>query len=225
MDSLQFQKLELADTRPRCSGCQSVIEGTYYHLAGKPICPTCAEITRSAQQRPATNDVLRGLLYGSGAAVACSIGYAVITIMTDMQFALIAILVGYLVGRAMRIGSRGLGGRRCQILAVVLTYLAITISYVPLVIKAVKDQQTKTETVKTVPQAPVKVTAAGLVLALAVVSAISIASPFFGLANGFSGIIGAIIIFVGLAQAWKQTKRDERLLMGPYESAEGQAVG
>lgn len=228
MDSLQFQKLELADSRPKCISCKSPIENLYYHFGGQTICPTCANIARASQERPGNAAIMRGFLYGLGAAAACSVGYAAITVATNMQFALIAILAGYLVGRAIRIGSRGLGGRRCQILAVLLTYLAITISYVPLVIKELKEQQTRTDAPQsyTSPQPPApKVTVASFAVALAVVSAISIASPFFGLANGVSGIIGIFILFVGLAQAWKQTKRDERLLLGPYEMTEGQAVG
>jgi Na+/H+ antiporter NhaD/arsenite permease-like protein len=110
---------------------------------------------------------------------------------------------------------------------VALTYLAITTSYVPLMIKELRAQQTKTDEAKTspAPQTRPKVTIVGYTVAVAVVVALSIASPFFGLASGVSGIINVVIIFVGLAQAWKQTRRDERLLMGPYELTEGHALG
>jgi predicted RNA-binding Zn-ribbon protein involved in translation (DUF1610 family) len=53
MDSLQFQKLELADARPKCVSCKSTIENSYFHLAGQTICPTCAEIARTARDGPA----------------------------------------------------------------------------------------------------------------------------------------------------------------------------
>src|SRR5579863_561356 len=174
MDSLQFQKAEYADPRPKCLQCQSAIENTYYHLAGRTICPRCAEITRAAQGRPANTAVMRGMLYGLGAAAACSAGYAVITMTTGIQLALIAILVGYLVGRAVRIGSGGLGGLRCQIIAVVLTYLAITTSYVPLIIQAIR-QQAKTEAAKhgpaPIPPAP-RASPGTLVIAVALVTGI-----------------------------------------------------
>ena len=229
MDSLQFQKLEVADTRPKCSACKSVIESSYYHLAGKPICPTCAEIAKSAQQRPGTSGVMRGFLYGLGAAVACSIGYAVVTMTTKMEFALLAILVGYIVGRAVRVGSSGLGGRRCQILAVALTYFSITSSYVPLVIQGLRERA-KTEAAKQSDPAPAVQTrrppsAATLVIGVVAIVGIALVSPFLGLAGGVGGLISIAIIFFGLAQAWKQTKRDERLLMGPYTLEQGQAVG
>jgi hypothetical protein len=57
--------------------------------------------------------------------------YALVAILTGLEVGLIAILVGYMVGRAVRHGSGGLGGRPQQILAVVLTYFAITTSYLP----------------------------------------------------------------------------------------------
>jgi hypothetical protein len=227
MDSLQFQKVELADSRPTCVSCKSTIQNSYFHLAGRTICPTCAELARASQGRPGNTGVLRGFLFGLGAAVACAIGYAVISIATNLQFALIAILVGYLVGRAVRIGSGGLGGRRCQILAVVLTYLAITTSDIPLIIKGAREAAKKEEATKgPAPVQPAKPIATPQVaIALVVLTGIAIASPFLQLADGVSGILGAVILAVGLMQAWKQTKRDERLLMGPYTVSEGQALG
>src|SRR5439155_3866977 len=53
----------------------------------------------------------------------------------DMELGIVAIGVGLLVGIAVRKGSGGRGGRKFQALAMVLTYLSITASYVPLVLK------------------------------------------------------------------------------------------
>ena len=55
---------------------------------------------------------------------------------------------------------------------------------------------------------------------MVVLVGISLAAPFFGVASGYGGIIGLLIIFWGLQQAWKQTARDPRLLMGPYQIEE-----
>jgi cadmium resistance protein CadD (predicted permease) len=74
-------------------------------------------------------------------------------------------------------------------------------------------------------QAQKPVSAAGLALGLVVITGVAVISPFLGLASGVGGILGVIIIAVGLRQAWKQTERDDRLLMGPYELKEGQALG
>jgi len=176
--------------------------------------------------------VLRGLLYGAGAALACSICYAIITIVTGMELAIASIAVGYLVGRAVRIGSNGLGGRRCQIIAVALTYLAITGAYIPLLIKGMKEkahtqsgattgagknqQETPKEVEVQTKEGPKVPSPVGLLLGLAVLLGIALASPFLGLMEGVGGLLGIAIIAFGLMQAWKQTARPSQVLAGPY---------
>lgn len=199
MDSLQFQKAEFADSTPNCSACKVSIKGPYYQLAAQKICAACAELARINQQRPPNSAVLRGTIFGAGMAAVCSAGYAAIVMVTGMELALVAIAVGFMVGRAVRRGSDGLGGRRCQAAAVVLTYLAITMSYIPLMVRdaAVKD-----------------VTAAAYM-------AVALFYPLLALTDGVSGILGIVIIAFGLMQAWKQTARDPRVITGPFTLEEG----
>ena len=240
MDGLQFEKAEFADARPKCTRCQSPIEHTYFHLAGQMICSGCAEIARAGQQSPENKWVLRGFFRGLGMAILCAVGYAIFTYVTNIQLALLAIGVGWAVGTAVRKGSRGLGGRRCQILAVGLTYFAITISYLPLILQGAAEGAKKSAAAKSgkpesaggdvqpsaktsgiAPVAKVRAFSFGsFLIALAILVGVSLAAPFFGVASGFSGIIGLLIIFWGLQQAWKQTARDERLIMGPYSVEE-----
>ena len=227
VDALQFQKAEFADPRPKCVMCRAAIDQDYYHLAGQVICPACAEQARSTQHRPKGQWVMRGTLYGAGAALACSICYAIITMVTGFELALISILVGYLIGRAVRTGSYGLGGRRLQIVAVILTYLSITTSYAPLIVKSVWDSNKKEDSATagkagaanpgTAPQEKVAAPPpSGLLFAVAFIIGISLISPFLGLTEGVSGFLGILIIFFGLSRAWRETARDERLLLGPY---------
>lgn len=201
MDSIQFQKAEFADSSPQCSTCKSALNGAYYHLSGQAICAVCAEQARLGQQRPANASVLRGLVWGAGAAAVSSGAYAVIVMATGLELALVAIAVGFLVGRSVRRGSDGLGGRRCQAAAVLLTYLAITMSYIPLIMKS--------PTVAAVHVSPVTV------------AIVALAYPVLALTDGISGILGIAIIAFGLMQAWKQTARDPRVLTGPYTLEEG----
>ncbi len=58
--------------------------------------------------------------------------------LTGYEFGLIAILVGYAVGIAVRRGSSGRGGWPYQLLAVGLTYASIVGSYLPLVFAEVR---------------------------------------------------------------------------------------
>jgi len=243
MDGLQFQKAEFASNRPACAICKSAIERTYFHLNGHTICAACAEKTHAGQRRPSNTWVLRGLLYGAGMAVVCAVGYAIFTLVTHIEFALISIAVGYLIGRAVRYGSQGLGGRRCQIVAVLLTYFAITVSYTPLIVKGMRegakrqaDSAKAPETGKSAqPLTPVPGAANAtsgvsvqprspgallILLGLGVIITLAIAAPFLALSSGVGAIISLLIIFFGLQQAWRQTARDSRLLMGPYELEE-----
>jgi hypothetical protein len=206
MDSLQFQKAEFGGVRPKCAACAALIDRTYFHFAGRLICPACADKVSARRARPENSSLARGLIYGGGAAIGCSIGYAVIIAVTHLDLALVAILVGYLVGRAVRIGSQGLTGRRLQIAAVALSYFAITGSRVVLVVSQLAGHG-----------APM----ARLVFTIA---AVALASPFLDLRDGVGGILGLIIVVVGLAQAWRQTARDSRVLLGPYTLEEGKAL-
>jgi hypothetical protein len=73
-------------------------------------------------------------LYGAGAAGLGALIWFAITKLTGYQLGLVAVVVGLLVGKAVRKGSRGVGGRRFQILAVVLSYLSIGLANLPLAI-------------------------------------------------------------------------------------------
>jgi len=198
MDDLQFQKAEFGDNRPVCPMCKRAMEGTYYQYAGHVICASCGDRVRAGQKQPGPEHLLRGLAFGAGAAVACSVAYAAITAFSGLEIALVAILVGYLVGRAVRIGAHGLGGRNFQMIAVALTYFSITGSYLLLALRE--------------PGAEVVRNPGGVVMMLG----IALASPLLGVAGGISGILGLAIIAFGLMQAWRQTAPDPRVLKGPF---------
>src|SRR5262249_24781611 len=75
----------------------------------------------------------RALLFGIGAAVAGLIGYAMlVVILQGWTIGYISIGVGYIVGKAMMVGSKGIGGRRYQITAALLTYAAVSMAAVPI---------------------------------------------------------------------------------------------
>ena len=78
-------------------------------------------------------------MIGGAALAGCAL-YAAVAILLHAEIGLIAILVGWMVGKAIRHGSYGRGGRPQQILAVALTYFAITTSYIPVILyQAARD--------------------------------------------------------------------------------------
>ena len=235
---LQFEHAEPlpGETAPAPSGrscvaCKQPIAHTYYHAQGQVVCPSCAERIQSGQQAAPALSLARAALYGAG--LAGCILYATVTIATGLNVGLIAIVVGYMVGKAIRYASKGLGGRPQQILAVTLTYFAISTSYIPVFIyhiakrppRVAQSGQTPGQSAEGVgtaqgtappgagsvrPRPPLGRVLLSLLLLAAV-------APFLSLGSGFSGLISLFIIFIGLQQAWRLTGRTEILIMGPYE--------
>jgi hypothetical protein len=244
-EELQFQRAEplpgvdaAASLGQPCVICKQPTGSTYYHAQGQVVCPACAQRIESGQQAPPAISLARAALFGGGAALAGSILYALVTIVTGLGIGLIAIVVGVMVGRAIRLASNGLGGRPQQILAVVLTYFAITTSYIPVMFyRMAKDPSVLTKRqpganrgavstpgTSVAPRPPVRppVNAGQAILALGklllLLLLITAAAPFLALRAGVSGLITLFIIFIGLQRAWKLTGRTEILVMGPYET-------
>jgi hypothetical protein len=226
-EDLQFQRAEpiapaaAEDGSPECVVCKRRTGSTYFHAQGMVVCPGCAEKIRTGQQAPAAASLARAALYGGGAALAGCAIYATVAIVLHAEVGLIAILVGYMVGRAIRHASKGRGGRPQQILAVLLTYFAITTSYIPVfVYQAVKHPHAAAAQQGQGSAAPAAVEKRSPSFGTAVLFLLLLAAaaPFLTLGSGgVSGLIGLFIIFIGLQRAWRLTGRSEILLMGPYQ--------
>jgi len=229
---LQFQKAEFVSAEPelRCISCRGEIVDSYYHVAGAVTCPACTEQRRIFQGRPEGRGVfLKALMYGLGAAVAGSVIYALVS-LTGFQFSIVAIVVGVMVGKAIRHVTNGRSSLRYQVLAVFLTYSGITGTYIPSMISAAKTSIQKKQAA-TAAQAPPAAPAVKkavnplrLVGALALLAAFTLILPFFALFHSpASGLLNLFIIGIGLMQAWRITRPDRALIMGPYSLAERNA--
>ena len=202
-ESLQFRKAEHAapaGSGPPCVICKNRIVDTYYHAQGKVVCPNCALAIQSGQTKPPPHTLLLSFLYGLGAAIAGTALFSFVWIVSKSQFALISILIGYMVGKAVRYASQGLGGRPQQIIAVLLTYFSVAMSIVPVVIY----RQMQSHASFNAPE----------VLGLLFLGA---TSPFLALKAGVGGILTLLITFFGIQRAWHLTGRTNILVMGPYQ--------
>jgi hypothetical protein len=211
-----------------CAFCGTPLHSSYFLLDAAPACEACRyRLEQEHQARPATAGFLRASAAGFGAAVASSVLYYAVTTLAEHEFALLAIVVGLMVGSAVRWGSRGRGGRAFQALAVFLTYMAIVTSYLPLVFQQMSE--TGEETVAT-EQTPVAPAASGaktpdraaakemptlgqFILAVLALLAFAAALPFLA---GAENLVGLLIIAIGLWQAWKLNQRKELDITGPF---------
>lgn len=132
-------------------------------------------------------------------------------------------------------GSRGVGGRRYQIGAVLLTYAAVSLAFIPIAIHYMrtypsqpKQTQSDTASPKTQPltsptsgggSRATTPTKPGLGEAIVKLTLLGLASPFFQLSSGTSGIIGLFILFIGMQFAWKITRGVQVAISGPYQAA------
>ncbi len=117
-----------------CKTCCRPLASTYSQVNTAVICESC----RALLDRPSGTRFTRGLhATGLGllAAIAGSLLYFAVAAITGREFGLVAIAVGFMVGKAVRRGSRGRGGWAYQSLAIALTYLAIVSTYIPLIAK------------------------------------------------------------------------------------------
>ena len=162
---------------------------------------------------------VRAIVFGVGAAILGMILYATFAIVTGIVIGYAALAVGWLVGKAMITGSNGVGGRRYQIVAVLLTYAAVSTAAIPVWIHysgekkqsqhkqtaqsdqgSESDSEAGTQDEQSAKPRPSFASAVGTLLLL------GLASPFLEFSsNLFGALIGLVILFVGMQFAWKMT--------------------
>jgi len=240
-----------------CEMCGKSVGSEYYHVNEKPVCSSCRDTLLAAAKTPRTvGPLLRAGLFGLGAAIAgAAIYYAVIAI-TNFEIGLVAILIGYMVGWGVRKGAGGRGGRRFQVLALVLTYWAVGLAYTPLAFKELTrdeksaqllgDSATADSTaaigdtaIASLPSATSEradvsnaedssasadepMTGRKFLLALGMMFVFVFALPVMYIIGSFpGGILSALIIGIGLHQAWTMTGPPKLTVSGPYKVGPG----
>jgi hypothetical protein len=119
----QFAKAEYAHPPgvDHCRICSNLISGDYFRINNQMACAACAEQARKGKPADSHAAFARGLLLGSAGAVVGLILYSTVAILTGWTIGYLALAVGWLVGKGITKGSNGLGGRRYQIAALILT--------------------------------------------------------------------------------------------------------
>jgi hypothetical protein len=140
--NLQFERADFADREAAttaCRFCKRAITDSYFEVNGQMACAACREvIARELAKTAGTRGVFLAIGAGLGAGLVGALLYYAVLALSGYEFALISIAVGYLVGRAVRWASGGRGGRVYQVIAVLITYVAIAGSHAPIILSEIK---------------------------------------------------------------------------------------
>jgi hypothetical protein len=123
-----------------CNACGSAISDVYFECGGKILCASCRErIVALFNQGSRLGRGIKALVFGTvGAAIGAFLYYVIIRV-TGLNLSLVAIVLGVMVGGAVKAGSGSRGGRFYQVLAVFLTYSAIASMYLPGLVELVQQ--------------------------------------------------------------------------------------
>jgi len=237
----QFGTAEFKDGPDRCKVCGQLLGARYYRIGGAQGCEICAERAKLEGPKDTHAAYVRGLLFGSGGAFLGFLAYSLFGVATGIMIGYLSLLVGYLVGKATMMGSGGVGGRRYQIAAVLLTYAAVSLSAVPISIaQYAKQSKHETKVEQSAPTgspssaaAPSAASDSGsadsaakrptsFLGTLATLLFLGLASPFLELQDPFHGVIGLVILSVGIRIAWQMTAGKAVEILGPFQSSASQ---
>ena len=224
MSEPQFERMEPREetAESTCSACRRSIPDTYFEAAGRIFCEPCRDtVMASLRGGSGASRLLKALLFGIGAAAVSAVVWYGIVKLTGYELGIIAVAVGFAVGGAVRAGAEQRGGWAYQTIAVVLTYLAIATSYVPMVMETFRAQAAQDASQAAVAgseagaappsEAPRPVPEAVWLFAAIVAS---LALPVFQVMDG--QIIGLLIVGFALYEAWKINKRQTIAFSGPF---------
>jgi hypothetical protein len=232
--ALSFDRAEYtgsAESGPPCANCARPLGEQYWQWQAKPICESCrgglsALLAESQSQKA----FARAALLGGATALGSGVAYAVFVALTHYQLALVTIGIAFLIAKVMRRCSGGIGGRKYQILAVVLTYLASAMGYAPGVYAGFRSAASEQEAGPHATVAPAangapatdhgssgdgRPGAGAFVAAFAMFLAFTLAAPILAATEA---PIGLLIVGFGLWEAWKLLRGLPISLDGPYRA-------
>lgn len=217
-----------------CHFCHRPIAGQYYRANDSMACADCARQAHDELAKDTHAAYMRALAFGIGAAIVGLALYAAFTIVTGLAIGYVSLAVGWMVGKAMMKGSNGVGGRRYQITAVLLTYAAVSMAAIPIWLhyahehdqprneqQSLQDEQRQLEAESGRPNTQAVRPQVSVATWLGRVALIGLASPFLEVWGGgvsLSWLIGLLILFVGMRFAWRITAGLPLKIYGPFQA-------
>jgi hypothetical protein len=181
-----------------CANCQRSLIDVYHTANGEPICANCRHILEGATRGVTQPAVLvRALAFGLVATLAGAFLYWAVIRFANLEIGLIAIASGWMIGKALRAGANGRGGRALQFIGAGLVYLSVALAYFPFVMQGAPPGSSFTLAAFVALMVPLR--------------------QVFG--SGVSGIISALIIGFGMIQAWQMAATPKVAFQGPFRVA------
>ena len=212
--ALSFERAEFEDQATptlTCGYCRTAIANQYWQIAKRPACADCRlRVQVELAQSNSSSRFFRALGLGAAAALAGCIGWVLISKITGYEIGIVAIGIGYLVGKAVRKGAGGFGGTRYQVMAVLLTYSSIAFASLPAILEGLRHSP---EHGAAAAAAAAPIGLGGLLWGILMLLGIAFASPFLA---GARNIMGIFIIGIGLYEAWKFTRALPVQVLGPF---------
>lgn len=245
VDPLQFDQAEYAasSSAATCKLCNQPLRDTYYQVNQQAFCPSCRErLQQALDSGSALGRFGRATLYGSLAGLVGAAIYYGVRELTNINFGLISILVGLMIGKAVQKGCNGRGGWFYQALAMFLTYTAIVLTYIPPMIQMMRQGPDPAAAAQAQPGQPIgappeqaaaapgaAIDPANRNIVYYVIMAVFLTGFAFAIPIlvGFQSPMSLIIIGIGLYEAWVINKRRPLVISGPYRigpSAEGSVI-
>jgi hypothetical protein len=239
---MQFERAE--STQPggvprACDVCKKPLVD-FYFLAGRAkICAGCrtgydAELAKGSK----VGRFFRAAAFGLSAAIVGAVIYYAWVKLTNFHLSLIAIIIGVMVGVAVKKGSDGRGGWVYQGMAMFLTYLSIVGMFVPEIVEGLRDLSKKSQAQAATakepggdPAAPsvpsnaepakdAKESKGGCVMGMVALVVLTAFVLFFAMAFPILSItespIFLLIIGFAVYEAWKINKRVKIDFKGPF---------
>jgi hypothetical protein len=165
-----------------------------YITAVDPLTISSYEPSRTDWEAQRTESALftHALLYGIVAAIVGSALYAAFTIVTHIVIGYAGLVVGLMIGKAIIHSTHGIGGRKYQIAAAVLTYISISMANVPIFLWQVHASGRDISH-------PSFLSVGFLVIFM------GLGSPLLALKFGLSALIDLFILFIAIRTAWGLT--------------------
>lgn len=179
-----------------CHKCGAVLRGSYHTINERMSCGPC-RFAAEEQLNGGTGiaGLGRAIAFGTGAAIVGAAVYYAFVKITGFEWALITAFVGLGVGMAVRIGSRGHGGRKFQVVALALTWLAMGGAYLPFMLAGAPSDAVSQQS--------------GAAISTMIIGIFTL-PVIVGLASPISGLIIAYALY----RAWKSNAAGIPLAVG-----------